>query len=515
MPDLQQLRVTLQTRFPLVGIETVEEPKALALVRRLADEEGQDFYTWSVADGLVHQNFRYGGRRQGDWQTVEGYRSTRDDNTGQAQGVEGTESLQAALQHIDKGGKPGLYVLLDAHPWLEEAPVVRLLRELALNHLDSRRTVVLISPRLSLPNDLARHAAMLSLAVPDMKKVREIFRDEIELYARSPEGKRVAGEQTVVEQLVQHVLGLCEEDVRRMLRMAIRDDGAITREDLLRVVKLKRQMFATAALEIELETMNLDSVGGMVNLKRWLALRKGPFSRPVPGLPAPRGVLLLGVQGGGKSLAARTISASWGVPLVHLDVGSLLNKWQGESERNLRDALAAAEAMAPCVLWVDEIEKALASSSGESDGGLMRRMLGSLLTWMAEREGRVFLAATANDVRRLPPELLRKGRFDEIFFVDLPDAAARRAIFHIHLTRRGLDPAQFSPDALCAASEGFTGAEIEQAVVASLYEAHHQERPVDQAMLLAELARTRPLSVLMAEDVAELRSWARERAVPA
>jgi SpoVK/Ycf46/Vps4 family AAA+-type ATPase len=220
------------------------------------------------------------------------------------------------------------------------------------------------------------------------------------------------------------------------------------------------------------------------------------------------------VQGSGKSLAAKAVAGSWNVPLLRLDFATLYNKYYGETERNLRQALKAAEAMAPCVLWIDEIEKGLAVDDG-ADGGLSRRVLGTLLTWMAERDARVFLAATANDVSRLPPELLRKGRFDEIFFVDLPDAPTREEIFRIHLGRRKLAPEAFDVRALAAAADGFSGAEIEQAVVAAGYEAHAAKRPLDTALVAEELARTRPLSVVMAERVAELRAWAAGRTVPA
>jgi SpoVK/Ycf46/Vps4 family AAA+-type ATPase len=223
--------------------------------------------------------------------------------------------------------------------------------------------------------------------------------------------------------------------------------------------------------------------------------------------------LLLGVQGCGKSLAAKAIAGSFGVPLVRLDFGALYNKFHGETERNLRESLKNAEALAPCVLWCDEIEKGLATS--DSDDGVSRRVLGALLTWMAERKHPVFLVATANDVSRLPPELLRKGRFDEIFFIDLPAADARDAIFRVHFDKRKLDRSDFELDALIAASEGFSGAEIEQAIVAALYAAHADGVPLQQRHLVSELKATRPLSVLMAEPVQQLRDWAKTRTVSA
>jgi SpoVK/Ycf46/Vps4 family AAA+-type ATPase len=265
------------------------------------------------------------------------------------------------------------------------------------------------------------------------------------------------------------------------------------------------------------EVETLDRVGGQARFKKWLALRRDAFQGK-PGtesLDVPRGVLLLGVQGCGKSLAAKAIAGGLGVPLVRLDFGTLYNKFHGETEKNLRDALNSAEQVAPCVLWMDEIEKGLASSGGDEDGGVSRRVLGYFLTWMAERKSRIFLVATANAVQQLPPELLRKGRFDEIFFVDLPDAATRAEIFQLHLERRKVDWNGFSLAGLADASAGFSGAEIEQAVVSALYAAHAERVPVDEAKLLAEIRGTRPLSVLMAEKVAELRHWAATRTVPA
>jgi len=271
-------------------------------------------------------------------------------------------------------------------------------------------------------------------------------------------------------------------------------------------------------LSFELDVAKFQDIGGLQNLKRWLERRKPVFlgSADAKGLDAPKGILLLGVQGGGKSLAAKAVAGSWGVPLLCLDFATLYNKFYGETEKNLRDSLEAAESMAPCVLWVDEIEKSLASdASGTTDGGVSRRVLGTLLTWMSERKSRVFLVATSNDITHLPPELLRKGRFDEIFFVDLPDAETRKEIIGIHLSRRKQDAAKFDLKRLAQASEGFSGAEIEQAIVSSLYEALARKTAPSSDLVAEELRNTKPLSVTMAEQVAELRAWAAERTVPA
>ena len=268
-------------------------------------------------------------------------------------------------------------------------------------------------------------------------------------------------------------------------------------------------------LHVEDETAACADVAGLARLKQWVEQRRAIFlgENKVAGLDPPKGLLLLGVQGCGKSLAAKAIAGSFGVPLVRLDFGALYNKYHGETERNLRESLKNAEELSPCVLWCDEIEKGLATS--DSDDGVSRRVLGALLTWMAERKQPVFLVATANDVSRLPPELLRKGRFDEIFFIDLPDTAARDAIFRVHFDKRKLDWAEFELDRLVEHSAGFSGAEIEQAVVSALYAAHADGVPLQQRHVVAELKATRPLSVLMAEPVQQLRDWAKTRTVSA
>jgi SpoVK/Ycf46/Vps4 family AAA+-type ATPase len=287
-------------------------------------------------------------------------------------------------------------------------------------------------------------------------------------------------------------------------------------DDVARVLKFNQDKLGdNPVVQLEIEATKLTDVAGLDNLKRWLTQRRAPFLGDAKsmGLDPPRGVLLLGVQGAGKSLAAKAVAGTWGVPLLRLDFATLYNKWLGETERNLREALKFADAMAPCVLWMDEIEKGVAT--GASDGGESRRLLGSILTWMAERKSKTFMVATANDIEQLPPELIRKGRFDEIFFVDLPGVETRARILWIHLAKRKLDPEKFDLVKLTVATDGFSGAEIEQAIVSALYEAHASGQLLKTEQVLAEAQRTRPLSVVMAERIQALREWARDRTVPA
>jgi SpoVK/Ycf46/Vps4 family AAA+-type ATPase len=292
----------------------------------------------------------------------------------------------------------------------------------------------------------------------------------------------------------------------------------ITQDDIPRVLKAKHDLLSQGGLlNLELDTAQFSDVAGVKQLKRWLNQRKPAFlgAPEAAGLDAPKGIMLLGVQGCGKSLAAKAVAGTWGLPLLHLDFGSLYNKYIGETERNLREALKTADAMTPCILWIDEIEKSVSTDSGDADGGASQRLLSTLLTWMAERKSRVFIVATANDIQALPPELVRKGRLDEIFFVDLPDAESREEILRIHLDRRKQDPARFDLARLAAACAGFSGAEIEQVVVSALYEAVAEQQPLSDALLAAEIGRTRPLSVVMGEKLQALRTWAADRTVMA
>lgn len=491
--DFHDLSLLLRSRFPIITVDTHEESRLLELLARACNLEQWPLYRWNIADGLrAHAG------------------TTPDPHT---EGAE-TRELETTLRLIERSMSVGVYALMDAHALLQSPASLRLVKQIALDHERRARTLVFVGHGVELPEELRRLSARLSLSLPDLERLKAILREEVAAWERGPRLAKLRGEAAAVHQLLQQLVGCAEPEARRRIRHAIRDDGMLTREDVHRLLQARHETLGQAgALSLELDAASLDEVAGLSNLKHWLERRRPVFQDPASRLDPPRGVLLLGVQGSGKSLACKAIAGAWGLPLLRFDMGALFSKWIGETEKNLRDALKSAEALAPCVLWLDEIEKALAPD-GE-DQGVGRRVLGTLLTWMSERRARVFVAATANDISALPPELLRKGRFDEIFFVDLPDAAARAAIFRIHLKRRELDPARFGLEALAQAAEGFSGAEIEQAVVGALYEAAALQRPLDDALLGAELERTRPLSVVMAERIESLRAWARERTVPA
>lgn len=493
MHDANELTHLLNIRIPLIVIETFEEKKALDLLLKVAQRQGRDCHCWSLTDGLTQMSFGP--------QLVP--RESR------------LNEPQAALAHIKAQQTPGIYILCDLHPFLAGEPeVVRLVKDIALNHFAVPHTLVFISYQLRLPPEIARYSVSHSLTLPDDERIMEIIREEARSWADRHGGVRVKTDNLSLKKLVSNLQGLSVSDIRRLVRSAIWDDGQITDTDIPLINKAKFAMLdMEGVMSFESRTENFAEVGGLHGLKRWLIARRGAFHGDNSKLDRPKGILLLGVQGGGKSLAARAVAGLWGLSLLRLDIGALYNKYHGETERNLREALKLADAMSPCVLWLDEIEKGM--SQGNNDNGTSQRMLGTFLTWMAERRTRVFIVATSNDISQLPPELIRKGRLDEIFFVDLPDSEARRDIFAIHLGRRHCLPEHFDLAALAAASEGFSGSEIEQAIVAGLYRAAEEQTQLTDALLLAELEATSPLSVVMAEQIAALRAWAAERTIPA
>lgn len=490
LSDLHDLELMLRSDTPLLLIESREEPRILELFTRLGLRLGEPVFRWTVTDGL----------RRAEYDIPQ----------------PALTEPAAALKHIKATTQSGVYLLLDFHPFLDHPLHVRLLKEIAQGFQTAARRLVLVSHALTTPAELKHLAARVELSLPDRNRLLALIREEAQAWQHAAPNRSFRANRSAVEQLARNLLGVTESDARRLIRNAIRKDGAITESDVSEVTRAKYELLSPdGVVAFEYETAGFGDVAGLDNLKRFLDRRREVFldGRGGRGVDPPKGIMLLGVQGGGKSLAAKAVAGRFGVPLLRLDFGALYNKYIGESERNLRDALRTADLMAPCVLWCDEIEKGIAS--GQGDEGTPKRLLGTLLTWMAERSTAVFLVATSNDISGLPPELVRKGRLDEIFFVDLPDTPVRTEIFRIHLARRGLDPARFDLEQLAAASDGFTGAGIEQAVVSALYAAEAEERTPDTEVLLAELAATQPLSVVMGEQIARLRAWALERTVPA
>ena len=493
MSQLQDLTALIRANTPLVVIESRDEERVVELFRQSLMHAWRALHRWTITEGLRRIDL------------------DREDP------AEGPPDASSVLRAIHGADQRGIYLLLDFHPYLGYASHQRLLRDILQRRHCEPHVIVLVGAKVELPPELDAMAVRFRPSLPDARALLKLVRDEAEAYAREHGGRRVEADAGAVQQIVRHLQGLDLHDARRIARQLIHADGALTASDLPQLARLKFELLNRSGhLHYEYDTAGLDQVAGARRLKRWVAQRSAAFAgQAPPGLAPPRGVLLLGVQGCGKSLLAKAIASGFGVPLLRLDFGTLYAKYHGETEQNLRSALASADQLAPCVLWIDEIEKGVAGDGGDSDGGVSRRVLGYLLTWMAERKAPVFLVATANQVQHLPAELLRKGRFDEIFFVDLPAPDTRVELLRIHLGARGLAADDFALPALAAAANGFSGAEIEQAIVSGLYAAHAEQRPLDTELLMEEIRGTRPLSVLMSEQVEALRDWALPRTVPA
>ncbi len=484
------LTALLRSKIPLVVVQTRDEDRVRALIRTAASRchPALPVFEWRVTDGLRRVDVDLGAAQKFN--------------------SEPSHALDAIRMGI-----AGVYVLIDFHPYLEDPVNVRLLKDIALDYPNTARTVVLVSYELDLPGELDTYAAHFSVAFPSRAERRAVVDETAKLWA-AERGRLVRADEESLSLLVENLEGLSLTDTRRLARTAIFDDGAITTQDAPAVMAAKYELLNRGGvLSFEYDTRALTDVAGLGRLTQWLARRRAAFDGTAAGLDPPRGILLLGVQGCGKSLGAKVSAGVFGVPLLRLDIAAVHDKYVGESERRLRESLATADVMAPCVVWVDEIEKGLAAS--DSDPGTANRVLGTFLTWLAEKRGRVFVVATANDISALPPELIRKGRFDEVFFVDLPRAAVRADVLAIHAARRGvaLDPAELAT--IAAVTEGFSGAELEQAVISATYAAHADGGPVGVDHVLAEVQATRPLSVVMAERVGALRQWASTRTVPA
>ncbi|MFA5678026.1 MAG: AAA family ATPase [Pseudomonas sp.] len=495
--DIHDLGLVLDSRVRLIVIESWEELRVLEAIATLAVRRNQTWYTWNQVEGLQRLGF--------------------------GTGLDASEDMsdpEHALDYIRRQKESALFVFCDLHPFMQSPKLIRLLKMIAMNPAEQAPTLLLVSHELTLAPELRRLSARIRLSMPSDEQLAAIIREEAARWTERNQGRRVRTDSRTLEQVVRNLRGVTHEEARLLARKLIVDDGAITQEDLPVLNQAKFSLldmqgvlsFEQNTARFEQNTARFAEVGGLARFKRWLADRQAAFHRP-DGSDMPKGVLLAGVQGSGKSLAARAVAGLWGLPLLRLDFAALYDKYIGETERNLREALAMADAMEPCVLWIDEIEKGIADDGG--DQGVSRRVLGTLLTWMAERKSRVFLVATANNVMQLPPELIRKGRLDELFFVDLPAAPVREDIFRIHLSSRGLAVERFDLPALAAASDGFSGAEIEQAVVAAVYSAAARQEEVVNMHVLEALTETAPLSVVMTERIQSLRDWARERAIMA
>jgi len=488
----EELNILVQAQYPLIYLVTSEEERAEQTIATIAQAKPlRRVFLWTVTHGIVE----YGQPR----------------NVTQ----HNTVSPEAAIEWVMRQKEPGIFVFKDLHPFIDSPAVNRWLRDAVASFKGTQKTILLMSPVQTVPIELEKEVAVIDFAMPSMGELDQVLTQQLDLNKT----RRITTETR--EKLLKAALGLTRDEAEKVYRKAQVTAGRLTEEEVDIVLSEKKQLIRrNGILEYIEEDETIESVGGLEELKRWLKQRSDAFTERAReyGLPQPKGMLILGVPGCGKSLIAKTTSRLWGLPLLRLDMGRVYDgSMVGRSEANLRNALKTAESISPAILFIDEMDKAFAGSTGsaDSDGGTSSRIFGSFLTWMQEKTSPVFVMATANRVERLPGEFLRKGRFDELFFVDLPNAEERKDIFRIHLSKRRREIERFDLDQLANVCDGFSGAEIEQALVAAMYEAFAQDREFTQLDIIAASRATMPLSKTMSEQVTALRDWARQRARPA
>ncbi len=490
---MREVEVLIQAQYPIIYLTTFEEERAEeALVRIAQIKPAQHVFVWTVTHGMVEY-----GRANAPTQ-------------------HNTISPQAAIEWATRYKESAIFVFKDLHPFIENAEVNRWLRDAVASFRGLQKTIILMSPLQNIPVELEKDVVVVEYPLPDMRELDEVLDQHLKPTFTK---KRLAPE--VREKLLKAALGLTRDEANKVYRKADVVAGKLTDSEVDIILSEKKQIIKRNGILEFLEfDETIESVGGLSELKHWLTQRADAFTERARqyGLPQPKGMLILGVPGCGKSLIAKTTARLWGLPLIRLDMGRVYDgSMVGRSEANLRNALRVAESVSPAILFIDEVDKAFAGAAGsaDSDGGTSSRIFGSFLTWMQEKNSPVFVMATANRVERLPSEFLRKGRFDEIFFVDLPTVEERMEVFRIHLGKRREEIARFDIEELAKTCDGFSGAEIEQGVVAAMYEAFAQKREFTQFDILTALKATMPISRTMMEQVGALRDWARNRARPA
>jgi len=484
---VKEIAIYIQSRYPIIYLVTSEENRAEKLVQKAAELTRKECYFWSVTAGYYNTD-KFG-----------------KDKTP-------LNALNAILNYAE----PGLFILKDLHPYLEEPVIIRRLRDIVANLKKSYKTLLIVSPVLVLPPGLEKGITPVDIPLPSPEEIRQIL-----LHMITPLRKAKKIEVRLTDDLVEKVVnasrGLTESEVENLYAKLVVSSRSFDERDLPGIVAEKKKLIRKSGLLKYYDfSESIDTVGGLAKLKKWLQQRGMAFSQKARdfGLPEPKGMLLLGVQGCGKSLAAKATSTLWNLPLLKLDVGKIFDAYLGSSEKNIREAIKTAEALSPNILWLDEIDKAFSGVGAQhsADSGASARVFGTFLTWMQEKTHPVFVLATANNIEHLPPELLRKGRFDEIFFIDLPTKEERESIFRIHLEKRNRNPDIFDIPLFSEKAEGFTGAEIEQLIISGLYRAFAEDREIEDNDILTEIQETVPLSMTYREHIESLRTWAENRA---
>lgn len=516
---LERLKILIDSSTPIVVMETVEELRAVRLARTASSELRMAAFEWSIASGLARcgaeaasapeNRFpgaaRAGLQAQGDLSAPAIYHSQ---DPGQA------------LSNLEAISAEAVFILKDFHRHMDDPVVVRRLRDVGQKFSTNRRTVIITAPAINIPAELASLVEFVELPLPDNTRLRQLIDESMQRMGQTRTLKHTL-DSAGLDRMVNNLRGLTEEEADRAISQAVVTRYGLVPETITDVLEAKKSLLRhSGMLEFVDSSENLGSLGGIENLKSWLQQRQGSWeaSAQAFGLEPAKGVIILGVQGCGKSLCARAIAGEWHLPLVKFDTSAVFDKYIGETEKRIQKVFKVAEGLAPCVLWIDELEKVFAGSGPDSasvDAGVSSRILASFLSWMQDRKSPVFVAATCNNVTALPPELIRKGRFDELFFVDLPEKGERKQILSIQLAKRRREPADFDLESIAAAARGFSGAELDAAVQSALYAAYSSKQPLTTQTFLEVLTRTVPLSVTRAEEISELRTWARQRAVPA
>ena len=493
MDPLHEIEVLIRARYPIVYIVSWEERRVEEALNVVAKKLNRTVHSWSVTQGMKPPVLR---------------------TSGPAKPTQLPGELEA-LALIHEAPEYTTFLMKDFHVYMKDSRVVRLMRDLAGRLRGRAQTLFIVSPTLNLPVELEKDVSVMEFPFPEAADIEKQVNHAVESVKDNP-NVNVDLTPELLEMIVRSAQGLTADEIESALARSFVEKKTLSVDQ---IIEEKKQIVRkTGILQFYPADAGLNDVGGHDLLKEWLQLRAKSFTDAARafGIPYPKGVLLLGVQGCGKSLVAKAISAAYSLPMLKMDVGRVFGSLVGQSEDNMRRAIRIAESLAPCILWIDELEKGFAgmSGSGVSDSGTTARVFSTFLTWMQEKTKPVFIVATANDVSALPPELLRKGRFDEIFFVDLPDLEERKDIFNIHLSKRNRDPKKFKVSELAAETDGFSGAEIEQVVVGALNRAFDKGREIKTSDLTDEAEAQVPLSTTMAEDISALRSWAKLRARP-
>ena len=553
---LERLKILINSSTPIIVMETVEEMRAVSLVRSACSELNMAVFEWSIADGLVRSGSNAPVTTPGFQAQIEKTswtnkgEVTRTETKGttippgnteaerltkavlSAMGSDPANAVAAknpiyntrepvqALANMEAMAVEGVFILKDFHRHMEDAVVVRRLRDVGQTFSANRRTVILTAPSLSVPPELASLVEYLDLPLPDSQRLRQIVEDTFKRLSKTYSLK-LKLDASGVDAMAGNLRGLTEEEADRAISQALVKRYALCPESVTDVLEAKKDLLRhSGMLEFVDASENMATVGGLDNLKRWLKQRQGAWEEAARsfGLEPPKGMIILGVQGCGKSLCARAVAGEWHLPLVKFDTAAVYDKYIGETEKRIRKVFQVAEGLAPCVLWIDELEKVFAGSgpdSASADAGVSSRLLAAFLSWMQDRKAPVFVAATCNNVSALPPELIRKGRFDELFFVDLPNQAERKQILAIQLRKRNRNPELFNLDQIATAARGYSGAEIDAVVQTAMYASFSAKQALTTQSLMDGVKATVPLSTTRAEEIQQLRDWAQARAVPA